>query len=93
MTAAFDPLQQQAQLKLLGEFLKQHVPAASGVEITAQTALLGTGLLDSLAVIQLMLFLGSEFGIEIEDDDFTPENLADVGSLLNLVARKQASSA
>jgi acyl carrier protein len=93
MTTAFNPSEQSKQLALLEAFLKQHVPAADGVEITEQTALLGTGLLDSLAVIQLMLFLGSEFGIEIEDDDFTPENLADVGSLLEFIARKQAPTA
>jgi acyl carrier protein len=93
MTTAFDPTQREKQLKLLAEFLKQQVPAADGVEITPQTALLGTGLLDSLAVIQLMLFLGNEFGIDIEDDDFTPENLADVGSLLDFISRKQAPTA
>jgi acyl carrier protein len=93
MTTAFDATGQGKPLAVLSAFLKQHVPAAGGVEITEQTALLGTGLLDSLAVIQLMLFLGSEFGIEIEDDDFTPENLADVGSLLSFIARKQAPTA
>ena len=80
-------------LPLLRRFFEQHVPAAARMEIGPETALLGTGLLDSLAVIQLMVFLGTELGIEIEDEDFTPENLGTVGQLLGFIGRKRAASA
>ncbi len=80
-------------LDRLNRFFEQHVPAAAREPITPQTALLGTGLLDSLAVIQLMVFLGDELGIEIADDDFTPENLGTVGQLLAFIERKQSSAA
>jgi acyl carrier protein len=80
-------------LARLNRFFEQHVPAAAREPITPQTALLGTGLLDSLAVIQLMVFLGDELGIEISDDDFTPENLGTVGQLLAFIERKQSPAA
>ncbi len=79
-------------LNHLRRFFQQHVPAAAAQDIGPQTALLGTGLLDSLAVIQLMVFLGEELGIQIDDEDFTPENLSDVGNLLAFIARKQAQA-
>jgi acyl carrier protein len=80
-------------LSHLRRFFQEHVPAAATQDIGPHTALLGTGLLDSLAVIQLMVFLGEELGIHIEDEDFTPENLSDVGSLLAFIARKKAQAA
>ena len=69
------------------------VPAAAAASIEPATPLLGTDLLDSLAVIQLMVFVGEAFGVTIEDEDFTPENLASVGSLIELVERKRTACA
>lgn len=80
-------------LARLRGFLEQHASATALGPIEESTPLLGTGLLDSLAVVQLMVFLGAEFGIEVEDEDFTPENLGTVGSLGAFVERKRAASA
>jgi acyl carrier protein len=74
----------------LRHFFRQQVPAAADQPLDEGTALLGTGLLDSLAVIQLMVYLGGELGIEVDDEDFTPENLSTIGQLLDFVARKKA---
>jgi acyl carrier protein len=80
-------------LARLRQFFQQHVPAAATQTLDETTPLLGSGLLDSLSVIQLMVFLGQELHIEIEDEDFTPENLASIGSLLDFVGRKSAGPA
>jgi len=79
-----------AYLSHLRRFFEQHVPAAAAGGLEPDTPLLGTGLLDSLSVIQLMVFLGGELDIEIADEDFTPENLATVGSLIAFIERKKA---
>ncbi len=73
-------------------FFRQHVPAAATIELREDTALLGTGLLDSLTVIQLMVFLGQELGITIEDEDFAPENLGTIGQLLDFIGRKSTAA-
>ena len=83
--------QRTCALAQLKEFFRQQVPASAQASLSESTALLGTGLLDSLAVIQLMVFLGGEMGIEIEDEDFTPDNLSTVGQLLDFIERKRAS--
>ena len=46
--------------------------------------------LDSLGIVQLMIFLGQTFDIEIEDEDFEPENFETVGTLKAFVARKMS---
>lgn len=78
-------------LQALQRFFRQNVPAAAQLELGPDTALLGSGLLDSLGVIQLMVFLGEDRGIAIDDEDFTPENLGSVGALLDFMARKRGA--
>lgn len=75
-------------LAVLRGFLQQHVPAAAGADLAPDTDLLGSGLLDSLAVLQLMEHLASTYGIEIDDEDFSVDNLATVASLADFIARK-----
>jgi acyl carrier protein len=82
-----------AYFNALTQFFREHVPAAASADLSESTVLLGTGLLDSLAVIQLMMFLGTELGIEVEDDDFAPENLGSIGQLLSFVERKKQAIA
>ena len=79
-------------LQALQRFFRQNVPAAAQAELSPDTALLGSGLLASRGVMQLMVFLGEDRGIAIDDEDFTPENLGTVGSLLAFMARKRGAA-
>lgn len=55
--------------------------------------LLESNLLDSLGIIQLMTFLADNFGIEVSDEDFVPENFATIRSLVNFVLSKRPAAA
>jgi methoxymalonate biosynthesis acyl carrier protein len=80
-------------LELLRGFIDQLSPGSGPRDLTGETELLGSGLLDSLSIIQLMTFLSDKFGIEIGDEDFTLENLATIGSLLDFIERKRQGMA
>jgi len=80
-------------LESLRGFFRRHVPAAADMALARDTALLGPGLLDSLAVVELMAFLGAELGLDIGDEDFTPKNLGTVGDLLAFIDGKRAARA
>ncbi len=54
-------------------YLTSRFPALGQLE--PETPLLSTGAVDSLGVLDLMMWLGEEFGIALEDEDFSPENL------------------
>ncbi|MDX2309307.1 MAG: phosphopantetheine-binding protein [Hyphomicrobium sp.] len=58
-------------------------PDAKGA-VTAQSPLLGSGLLDSLGILELTTFLSDTYGVEIADEDFTPETFASIQSLARL---------
>jgi acyl carrier protein len=73
--------------------LRQSVPATNDTQLDEDTRLLEGGLLDSLGILQLTLFLGDSLGLEIEDEDFVPENFGTVGDLARFVLRKRGQVA
>ncbi len=83
------PAAEGTERALLVGFLRQLSPAARSLDLTDETPLLSSGVLDSLAILQLMSFLADELGIEIADDDFTLDNFETVGALLAFVRRRK----
>ena len=53
--------------------------------------LLGEGIIDSMGVMEIVLFAEETFGVTIEDDDIIPANFRFVPSLARLVSQKQAA--
>ena len=75
------------------EFIADQSFAVNISDNTIQTPLLEGDAIDSLSIVQLMMFLGTEFGVEIDDEDFVEENFATVGSLTGLVESKLQKAA
>jgi acyl carrier protein len=46
-----------------------------------ETSLLESGILDSLSLLQLVVFLEERFGITVGDQDLLPENFASVSTI------------
>ncbi len=86
------PAATDAVLKAMESFFAQSSPGALSGPFGAQTALLSSGLLDSLSMLQLTTHLSDAFGIEFEDEDFTMENFATAGQVADLVAAKLTRS-
>ena len=57
------------------------------VRVVQDTPLL-EGILDSMALMQLVAFLETEFEVEIEDIDITKTNFASVGTITRLIAQR-----
>jgi acyl carrier protein len=53
-------------------------------------SLLECGLIDSMGVLDLVLFLESTFSIRVADEDVVPENLGTIGGIVAYVQRKRA---
>jgi len=58
---------------------------------TADDSFIELGVLDSTGVLELVTFVEKEFGIEIVDDELSPENLDSVNVLLGYLERKAAA--
>jgi acyl carrier protein len=57
-------------------------------ELTDEAPLL-TGVLNSIAIVDLVALLESEFGIVVENDDLDPENFSSIHAIAAFVERKR----
>ncbi len=53
------------------------------------TSLLETGILDSLSLLRLVVYLEERFGISVGDSDLLPENFASVNAICAYIRARQ----
>jgi acyl carrier protein len=58
------------------------------IRIGDDDSLLATRLLDSLKVVELVVFLESHYQVTFESDELTPDNLDTVNAIASLLERK-----
>jgi acyl carrier protein len=66
-----------------------YLPAQSADEIDAGASLTRAGIIDSVGILELMLFLETDYGIDIPDDEAVPENLDTIGNITRYVRSKR----
>jgi acyl carrier protein len=75
-------LQERLQ-EMFADQLNLYVP-------TAETDLLVSGLLDSLALVELLLHLEHEFGILISPDELEPNHFRSLNSIAEFIVRQRS---
>lgn len=58
-------------------------------DLSEHDDLLGSGLLDSLSVLSLVLFIEREFGVDVPPEDVTVENFLSVATIEAYVRQRQ----
>ena len=53
-------------------------------------SLIDNGVLDSVAIVQLLAFIENNFGTIIDDEDLIPENFENINSMCILIQRKES---
>jgi acyl carrier protein len=54
-------------------------------ELGDDDALLGSGIIDSMGVMEVIMFLEEAFGVKVHDEDITEENLGTVRAIASYV--------
>jgi acyl carrier protein len=68
---------------------RELVQDQSLLPLADDTSLLETGILDSLGLLKLVVFLEERFGIAMGDTDLLPENFATVDAICAYVRARQ----
>ena len=69
-------------------FLRSIQTAGMPVEsIEEQDRLVATGLIDSMAVLQIVLYLEQSYGMDFSELGVDPEQLGTIGNILDLIER------
>jgi len=63
--------------------------ARPDVALADEGSLLQQGVIDSMGVVELVEFLQGTFGIHVEDDEITEDNLGTIGAIARYVSRKR----
>jgi acyl carrier protein len=69
-------------------FIVKKFPAARKTSLRDDLALLESGIVDSLGILDVVAFLEQTFCIKVEDEDLTPENFGSIERLTNFCQRK-----
>ena len=77
--------------QLRNHIVSAHLPGEDPENVQLDDNLIDSGILDSMAIMQLVAHLEKEYEITIPTEDIDPEHFATVNSLANLVKTKQAS--
>jgi acyl carrier protein len=70
------------------EFLLRRIGAAMRRQLNDDYDLLESGILDSLAVLDTVTFLETEFAVAFSDDDLTPQNFRTISAMAAFVSTK-----
>lgn len=81
------------EAELIGRYITQELMLGSERELEPEQSLISTGILDSLALMQVILFLETEFAIKVEDGEVIPEHFQTIGRITRFVKSKQQASA
>ncbi len=78
----------QRREQLVG-FLRQIQKAGVPVEsIGDEEGLVASGLIDSLAIMEIVVYLEENYGIDFSSRGIDPEELGSIGSILDLIERE-----
>ncbi|MUH36574.1 acyl carrier protein [Zobellia amurskyensis] len=70
-------------------YIKNKLVTESIETINIHEDLLGSGLVDSIGMVQLVLFIETEAGIKVSPEEMTIENFMTINHMLRFIASKQ----
>jgi acyl carrier protein len=80
------------EAKIRGYILENLLFSNDPAELPNDDSLLERGVIDSTGVLEIILFLEGEFGIEVKASEMLPENFDTVDNMVRFVARLQGNS-
>ena len=64
----------------------------SGAKLTDEQSFLENHIIDSTGFIELVTFLESHYGIQIQDEEMIPENLDSLNAIAQFVGAKKSAA-
>jgi acyl carrier protein len=62
----------------------------NSTNLSNDDSLIEYGVLDSVAIVQLLSFIENNFGIIIDDEELIPENFETINSMCSLIKLKES---
>lgn len=75
------------------DFLINNFIFDPSAEPGTEDSLMENGVVDSTGILEVLMWVESEFGVHVEDSEVLPENFDSIGNMTRYVERKQAARA
>ena len=72
------------------EYIKKSFVFDDSTNLTKDESLLETGIIDSTGVLELISYIEETFGITVDDEELTPENLDSIDKITSFISGKAA---
>ena len=79
-----------ATIDTVRKFITENFYIADKSSLSDEASLLDKGIVDSTGVLEVVAFLESEFGIQVDDAEILPENLDTIARISTYVDKKKA---
>jgi acyl carrier protein len=83
---------QHVENTILGYINREYADALAGTPLVATTPLISSGLIDSLSMVSLKVFVENTYGVRIPDAEASAEAFDSVAALVALVRKLKAGS-
>ena len=60
--------------------------------LKSNSSFLESGVIDSTGVLELVMFLETNYGLKVEDDELTPDNMDSIDRLAAFIQRKRPAA-
>lgn len=77
----------------LRRFITENFYVSDPAALTDDVSLIESGLVDSTGMLEIILFIEGEYGIQVADLETIPENLESIDRIAAFVARAQRTPA
>ena len=78
-------------LEDIAEYINEQI-LSEKTELVSDTALITSGLIDSISTLKLVEYIEDTYEIELEANEVTAENLDTIENIISLIDRKKNTS-
>jgi len=82
----------QTEIKVREFVLKNYLFTSEQTALNSQDSFMKNGIMDSTGILEMIMFLHDEFGVDVMDDEMVPENLDSVNNVVAFLGKKLASN-
>lgn len=81
------------EAKIRDFVLKNYLFTSDTAALSEEASFMKEGIMDSTGILELIMFLHDEFGVDVHDDEMIPENLDSVRNVAAFIKLKTANAA
>jgi acyl carrier protein len=79
---------------IITRFISEELLRGDGeISLEPNGSLISTGILDSLALLKLLLFIEERFGLKVEDGEVNPSNFETINRIKAFIESKKTEAA